>query len=155
MQKIILKASPSYSFNSIASTLLYLGTLSAVTYVCYLYMSSLVILQALLNWMLIYLFFLILAILFIYLILLWAKDVLLRESHIYLSDELTCDALKHDVKTYVQSLVQKSKYALYLASSLYFIFTILIFSVIFRLDFAYQFSKIFGLDYFFEIVSAP
>ena len=98
------------------------------------------------------LFFLFLTILFAYMIWLREKDVLLRESHIYLSDELTCDVLKNDVKAYVQSLLQGSKYALYLAVCLYSIFIALLFSVIFRLDFARQFSEILGLDYFFNII---
>jgi len=83
------------------------------------------------------LFCLFLTILFIYLILLWAKDTLLRDSHI-LYDESTCDALKHDVKNHVQTLVESADYAILLTSALYAMFIIFLFSVILRLNFAPQ-----------------
>jgi hypothetical protein len=99
-------------------------------------------------------FVLFLTILFAYLILLCGKDTLLRESHMYssLSDKPTSVALKHDIKAHIQSFVKGTNFALYLASGLYFIFVALILSVVFRLGFAYQFSKIIGLDYFYMVV---
>ena len=94
-------------------------------------------------------YFLFITILFLYLILLLAKDILLRESHM-LSQEIDCDALKSDIKNYIKTFVQEAKTALYLTSCLYYIFIILLLSVILRLDFAWQFSKMFDLDYFFR-----
>ena len=96
-----------------------------------------------------------LAILIIYLILFREKDTLLRESHICLSDGLACEELKHDVKAYIGSFVLGTKYALFLTSGLYCIFVILMFCAVFRLDFAYPFSTIFGLDYFYQVFSVP
>ena len=99
------------------------------------------------------LFLLFLAILIIYLILISAKDTLLRESHIYLHDGVAPDELKQDIKAYIESFIVGTKYALYLTSVLYCIFVILMFCAIFRLDFAYPFSTIFGLDYFYKVFS--
>ena len=95
-----------------------------------------------------------LAILSIYLVLFWAKDILLRESYI-LFDEFANDELRQDIRNHMQSFINGTRHAIYLASSLYVIFVIFLFSVIFRLDFAWQFSKIFGLDYFFNVTIIP
>ena len=97
------------------------------------------------------LFFLLLIALSIYLILFWVKDMLLRESHMYLSlsDELAYDALRQDVKNYIQLFTKRTEYAVYLTSILYVIFVISLFTMVFRLEFVRPVAPIFGLDYFF------
>jgi len=98
------------------------------------------------------LFFLFLAILFTYLILMLAKDVFLRYSHILFS-EFSCDELKQDIKECVRSFAKRVRYAVYLALSLYFILVVFLFTMIFRLKFVRPIAPIFGLDYFFSIVN--
>jgi len=88
-------------------------------------------------------------IIFLYYIMLIEKDTLLRESHV-LSQKLGCGALKNAIKAHIQSIVKGAKYAHYLTSCLYFIFIILLLSVIFRLDFALQFSEMFDLYHFYK-----
>ena len=87
-------------------------------------------------------------ILFAYYILLMVKDTLLRESHV-LSQKHVCNELKSNIKADIQLLVKASKHAVYLTSSFYFIFIILLFSVVFRLDFALRFAYMFDLNCFF------
>ena len=89
------------------------------------------------------LFLLLFAILFAYLIMFLAKDVLLRESHVLFNGG-ACDELNQDIKNCIQFFVKETRFIVYLTMSLYFVFIAFLFTVIFRFDFALQFLSLFG-----------